>query len=78
MASQTYFVRACPTCGRSLEIRVELLGRKVECVHCTADFTATEKDLANKADDHIEQVLARAQAYIDSVSPSNNATAKGC
>jgi DNA-directed RNA polymerase subunit RPC12/RpoP len=76
MASGTYFVRSCPTCGRNLEVRVELLGRDVECVHCGANFTATEES-RNAADDlRIEQVLARAQRYIDSIDSLNSAPAE--
>ena len=76
MASGTFFVRACPTCGRNLEVRVELLGRDVECVHCGANFRATQED-RNRADDQrIEQVLARAQQYIASVEALNAAAGK--
>ena len=67
MASGTYFVRGCPTCGRNLEIRVELLGRQVECVHCGADFNAREQASTHVDDKRVEQALARAQAYIDSI-----------
>lgn len=67
MASSTFFVRSCPTCGRSLEVRVELLGRDVECVHCGANFVAREQPCNVHDDQKIEQLLARAQRYIDSV-----------
>lgn len=69
MASGTFFVRSCPTCNRRLEVRVELLGREVECVHCGAGFTANEETTQQQDDQRIEQVLARAQRYIDSVTP---------
>jgi hypothetical protein len=76
MASGTFFVRSCPTCGRNLEVRVELLGRDVECVHCGANFKATQES-KNAADDlRIEQVLARAQQYIESVVSINSTPAK--
>ncbi len=77
MGSRTFFVRACPTCGRSLEVRVELLGRKVECEHCGANFVANEASDRDQ-DSRIEQVLARAQKYIDSVCPADHSTARGC
>lgn len=73
MSSRTIFVRACPTCGRSLEIRVELLGRHVECVHCSANFLASEENTRSEDDLRIDRVLARAQQYIDSVTPPNPA-----
>lgn len=77
MASGTFFVRSCPTCGRKLEIRVELLGREVECVHCRASFTADTQEAKQIDDQKIEQVLAKAQEYIDSVAPIDSAPAEG-
>lgn len=42
MSKSTYFVQECPTCGRSLEIRVEYLGKRVACRHCRGEFVATD------------------------------------
>ena len=42
MAMTTYFVLECPTCGRSLEIRGEYLGRRLSCRHCRGQFTAND------------------------------------
>ncbi|MEN1682186.1 MAG: response regulator [Planctomycetota bacterium] len=42
MPASTYFVQECPTCGRNLQVRVEYLGKKVVCQHCSAKFRATE------------------------------------
>ncbi len=78
MASGTFFVRSCPTCGRALEVRVELLGRDVECEHCGAVFCATEQVTKHADDLRIEQVLARAQRYIDSVDPLDHTTTERC
>lgn len=72
MAVGTYFIRSCPTCGRTLEIRIELLNRPVECTHCTAVFVANERDNRSVADWRIEQALARTQQFLASVG--NNAT----
>lgn len=76
MASRTMFLRSCPTCGRALEIRVELLGRDVECVHCGAGFTANQSSEASQQDVRIDRVLARAKEYIDSVAPANTSADK--
>lgn len=76
MASGTFFVRACPTCGRTLEVRVELLGKQVECVHCGANFVANECPDGPQDDLRIDQILARAQQYIDSVAPADPTAAK--
>jgi hypothetical protein len=40
MSESTYFVQECPTCGRSLHIRVEYLGKRVVCQHCRGGFVA--------------------------------------
>ncbi len=76
MASGTYFFRSCPTCGRHLNIRIELLGRDVECGQCRAVFMATQESEETKDDQRIEMILARAQQYIDSVQSLNAATTK--
>ncbi len=68
MASGTCFVRACPTCGRSLEVRIELLGREVQCIHCGATFMARHEEIDHVEDKRIEQALARAQRVIDSLN----------
>jgi len=38
----TFFVQECPTCGRSLEVRVDLLGKLVKCRHCSGRFVASD------------------------------------
>lgn len=40
MSPATYFVQECPTCGRTLEVRVEYLGKRVACRHCRGSFIA--------------------------------------
>lgn len=42
MSRSTYFVQECPTCGRSLQVRVQYLGKQVVCQHCGARFEACE------------------------------------
>ena len=42
MLSSTYFYQECPTCGRSLQIRVEYLGKRVTCQHCHGQFEAID------------------------------------
>ena len=37
-----YFVQECPTCGRSLQIRVAYLGKHVVCQHCNGRFEACD------------------------------------
>jgi hypothetical protein len=44
MPRSTFFVQECPTCGRNLQVRVELLGKQVVCQHCGARFEACDPD----------------------------------
>lgn len=73
MAAGTYFIRSCPTCGRTLEIRVELLNRKAECSHCHATFVATETEERSVSDLRIEQALARTQQFLAAVNADSTA-----
>ena len=41
MQAATFFQRQCPTCGRPLQIRIQLLGKSICCPHCEAEFIAT-------------------------------------
>jgi hypothetical protein len=68
MFSSTYFVQECPTCGRSLQVRVQYLGKTVKCRHCHGDFEACDPssaeypparsglDLLRRADELLESV----------------------
>ncbi len=67
--SLTYFVQQCPTCGRSLQIRVEYLGKRVVCQHCRGRFEAVDPssqpaDLSSSGMD----LLRRADELLDSVT----------
>lgn len=42
MTNPVFFHQVCPVCGRSLRIRVGLLGRRVFCCHCDGSFTAAD------------------------------------
>ena len=69
MSRSTYFVQECPTCGRSLQVRVEYLGRQVVCQHCHGRFEACDPASAayppEKSGIH---TLRRADELLDSVS----------
>jgi hypothetical protein len=67
MASGMVFVRPCPTCGRNLEIRVELLGRDVQCRHCSAEFVASQRCETPWIDAAVDRALAKAERYIASI-----------
>lgn len=66
-----YYVQECPTCGRNLEIRVEYLGKRVVCQHCSARFEAC--DPSSQAYPPMESslsLLARADSLIESAARS--------
>lgn len=65
MASGAFFVRPCPTCGRNLQIRVELLKREVQCRHCNAEFIASERSETPWLDEAVDEALAKAEKYIE-------------
>ncbi len=68
MSNATYFVQACPVCGRRLQIRVEYLGKNVVCQHCQGQLVAT--DPANIRCDRPEYgsaLLRRANELLESI-----------
>lgn len=67
MSNAIYFIQECPTCGRSLQIRVEYLGRRLVCEHCHGRFTA--RDPANAVLDTQDDLLRRADALLESLDP---------
>ncbi len=69
MSNRTSFVVACPACARKLDVRVELLGRDVECLHCGATFNSSSTVDRPNDDAAIDQILARAQEYVESTLP---------
>jgi DNA-directed RNA polymerase subunit RPC12/RpoP len=48
MAEVTYFSQECPTCGRSLHVRVEYLGRTLVCQHCRGKLVASDPAMAQR------------------------------
>ena len=69
MSSAIYFVQECPTCGRSLQVRVEYLGKKVACQHCAASFRAFDPDSANaEASQSGVSLLDRAEELIETAA----------
>ena len=65
--STTFFVQECPTCGRSLQIRLELLGKSIACPQCAAPVEACDSTLKSPHDSaelllRAEELLATADA----------------
>lgn len=76
MPNRTNFVVACPACARKLDVRVDLLGRDVECSHCGALFNSSHTGDRPNDDEAIDQILARAQQYVESALPVNSSVGK--
>jgi hypothetical protein len=68
MSSPTYFSQECPTCGRSLLIRVEYLGKTLVCEHCHGELYACDP-VSVRIDEagHSSVLLRRADELIASV-----------
>lgn len=65
MAGAIYYVQECPTCGRNLQVRVEYLGKRVACQHCSARFVASDpSSAAFRAEDSGASLLKRADSLI--------------
>jgi len=60
--SKTFFVQQCPTCGRSLHIQVQYLGRTLTCQHCNGKLQATEPSDARASN---LAILDRADALLN-------------
>ena len=65
MSGATYFVQDCPVCGRFLQVKLELLGKKVICRHCQGRFIASDPTLTVPlvANEH-ERILNRADELL--------------
>ncbi|TWT75888.1 hypothetical protein Pla123a_26720 [Posidoniimonas polymericola] len=71
MPRTTYFVQECPTCGRNLQVRVEYLGRRVVCQHCSSRFEACEpSSRGSKCDASASDIMKRAEVLLQSAAAS--------
>lgn len=64
------FNQACPVCGRTLLIRVHLLGRRVYCQHCGGGFVARDEalgplDPTRSRIAAVDDLLERASALLE-------------
>ena len=71
MMRPTLFVQECPTCGRRLLVRIDLLGRTVACQHCQAQFLARDAARFSRGADLTwgPGIMERAQALLDAFDP---------
>jgi hypothetical protein len=62
-----YYTQECPTCGRSLRVRVAYLGKQVVCQHCDAKFSAIDPASALEEDIRDSTLLERADLLLETV-----------
>ena len=62
--SATFFVQECPTCGRNLQIRLELLGRSIACPQCEAPIEATDSMVKSDRAHDSAELLLRAEELL--------------
>ena len=68
MGCNTFFHQECPTCGRTLRIRVEYLGRLLNCPHCRGRVNAADPESPGKRPaglnllERADELLATAEA----------------
>ncbi len=69
------FHQPCPVCGRTLQIRIQLLGRRVYCQHCGGGFVALESGLRSERPetrlDAVDELLERASLALEASSPED-------
>lgn len=71
--TDVFFNQPCPVCGRMLNIRVQLLGRRVYCQHCGGGFTAIGESLGRPpASDRVDELLARAERALEQAAWSDS------
>ena len=73
MPKSAYFFQECPTCGRTLQVRVEYLGKRVVCQHCHGNFEACDPEsAAYPPSESGLALLRRADELLDTVSQRRN------
>ena len=76
MSSSVRFAKVCPTCGRALQIPVELLGRDVCCHGCGAGFKASASDEsvprnAEDIDQRVDRLIQEADKQLQHYFPAS-------
>jgi hypothetical protein len=77
MPSSVRFAKVCPTCGRTLQIPVELLGKDVCCHGCGAGFRANAGEISAKAgaaediDERVDRLIQAADKQLQHFSPAS-------
>lgn len=72
MSRDVYYQQHCPVCGRLLQIRVNLLGKRVYCQHCGGGFRALDEQMqlgsgepSRSAADRADELLRQAAVMLE-------------
>jgi hypothetical protein len=57
MGHAVSYHQGCPVCGRTLQIQVKLLGRRVYCQHCGGGFLATDSASVSPSGELVDRPL---------------------
>jgi C4-type Zn-finger protein len=60
-----FYHQGCPVCGRTLEINVNLLGRRVYCQHCGGGFVAMDASMGGFETTNREGAVDRVDALLE-------------
>ncbi len=64
-----HFTQSCPTCGRRVEVHTRLLGQRVACQHCHAEFQAGSAEEDQSWTDASCDLLARVEEALKRTQP---------
>lgn len=67
MPNSVFYVQSCPACGRSLQVRVDYLGKGVACQHCHANFVAQQETRTPSPSESGLALLDRADELLKAV-----------
>jgi hypothetical protein len=76
MSNSVRFAKVCPTCGRTLQIPVELLGKDVCCQGCGAGLRATLSEISTQngptegIDEKVDRLIQAADKQLQHFTPA--------
>ncbi len=84
MTSPVYFLQGCPVCGRTLRIRVTLLGKRVYCQHCGGGFVAVDPSMGSAPpapervpDSMVDELIERAELMLQQAAATDRSEEAG-
>jgi len=69
MGNPVYYHQGCPVCGRTLRIRVTLLGKRVFCQHCGGGFLAMDASMESSIASESSASVSVCESSVEIASP---------